>query len=376
MSLPRFGLASAFVRRWMPWLLAASSTGCLSQNYEIAAPELQRIVALAPEERGTRVRVTQQTAFGNDTSEVSSELDAADWALLVASRPSHHAHYRYEHHRRDDAADDADDTDADDDATDDVDADSAEAALAVALVALAAAATAAVTVGVTEGVRFDGWVHAPGAHPVLLIDTWGERRWARLETLTADEIRGVDRAVLPDYAGDLELLERHPLDRRGFVYQLELGAEAAAFEGASLALSARGGLGYMPSQRYGFLLGAAFASAEADHAPRPQSSDTRLAFDHRLFLQIEAWPLASGRWHLGPYAELGLAWARADHPLGTRSAEGWMLGLGAALQLEWSTRLAMTLRAGVAGLPSAEPSTPASSGYRLAPSLTLGFGIY
>src|SRR5262245_46833340 len=121
-------------RRWVAWLLLWSS-GCLSQSYEIAAPELQRIVALAPEERGERVRVTQQTALASDTGDVPVGLDASDWPLFIASSHSH--------------SDDSDDGESD---------DSAEAALAVAVVAVAAAATAAVTVGVTEGVRFDGWV--------------------------------------------------------------------------------------------------------------------------------------------------------------------------------------------------------------------------
>jgi hypothetical protein len=323
---------------------------------------LQRIVALAPQERGERVRVTQQTAFGNDTSDVPAELDAADWALFIASSNSSQRHHRYE----------SDDDEADGSADD----GSAEAALAVAVVAVAAAATAAVTIGVTEGARFDGWVQAPVDHPVLLVDGWGERRWSRLEALTPESIRGVDRAVLPDYAGDLEHLERHALDRRGFAYQLELGGESAPFDGADLAFAGRGALGYMPSQRYGLLVGAAFSSAGAD-APRPPSSDTRLSFDHRVFLQVEAWPLTSGPWHLGPYAELGLAWARADDAFGTRSSEGWMLGLGAALQLEWSTRLAMTVRAGAAWLPSAEPTASlTTNGYRLAPALTIGFSIY
>jgi len=344
--------------RWAPWLLLAS-TGCLSQSYEISAPELQRLVGLDPEERGDHVRVTQQTAFGNDTSGMSTELDAADWALLIASGTSHDL--------------DLDDSDSGDDEGDD---GSAETALAVAVAAVAVTATAALTVGVTEGVRFDGWVQAPVQHPVLLVDAWGERRWARLETLTFDQVRGVDRAVLPDFADDLRRLERHPLDRAGFVYQLELGAEPAAFDGASLAFAARGALGFMPDQHYGFLFGAAFASASAEDPPQRPTSAT-LGVDHRVFLQAEAWPLSAGAWHLGPYAELGYAWARADDPLGTRAADGWMLAFGAALQLEWTTRLAMTLRAGAAWVPSVEPAAPlAANGYRLAPALTLGFSIY
>lgn len=335
------------------------SSGCLSQSYEVSAPELRRLVELAPEARGERMRVTQQTAFSSDTNDLSPELDAADWALLLASDVSTHHHWH-------DADDDADD--------DDIEADSAEAALAAAVVALAAATTAAVTIGVTEGARFDGWVRARPDQPLLLVDPSGERRWARLAELTPELVYGVDRAIFPDFAGDLSRLERHPLDRAGFVYQLELGAEPPPFEGAALAFAARGGLGYMPDQRYGILLGAAFASAASNDS---FGSDTSLNVDYRVFLQAEAWPVSVGRLHLGPYAELGYAWVRADDPLGTRSADAWMLALGAALQLDWTTRLALTLRAGAAWLPSVDSSAPLTThGHRLAPAVTLGFSIY
>jgi hypothetical protein len=106
------------------------------------------------------------------------------------------------------------------------------------------------------------------------------------------------------------------------------------------------------------------------------ASDTTLSFDDRVFLQVEAWPLAAGRWHWGPYAELGYAWALADDARGSRGASGPMLALGGALQLDWTTRLALTLRAGVAGLPDVGDPRLAAKGYRLAPSLTLGVSIY
>jgi hypothetical protein len=132
----------------------------------------------------------------------------------------------------------------------------------------------------------------------------------------------------------------------------------------------------MHSQRYGFLLVAAFSTARAGAEPALES-DTSLSFDHRVFLQGEAWPLSAGRWHLGPYTELGYAWALADHAFGSRGASGPMLALGGALQLDWTTRLALTLRAGAALLPEADRGGPLTSGgYRLAPSVTLGLGIY
>jgi hypothetical protein len=345
-----------------------ASLGCLSQSYEVSAPELARIAQLPAEERGESVRVTQQTSFGNDLRDRSLPSTDADIALLIATQgdPLHHAAARSRRASHHDVAFD-DDSDAD---------GAAEEALAAAVVIVAAAATAALTVGVTEGARFDGWMRAPEQHPVLLVDRWGRQRWERLGSLSAGDLDDVHHGVLADFKDDLEPLERHPLDREGFAYQLEFGAESAPFAGPSLAVSGRGGVGFMPSQHYGFLLGAAFSTARADE-PRALPSETTSSFDHRVFLQAEAWPLSAGRWHLGPYAELGYGWALADDLQGSRGVSGPMLALGVALQLDWTTRLALTLRGGAAWLPNIDAEQRlAANDYRLAPSLTLGVSIY
>jgi hypothetical protein len=349
-----------------------ASSGCLSQSYEVSAPELARIAQLPAEERGERVRVTQQTSFGNDLRDRSLPSTDAEIALLIETQgdPRYHARDR---RRRASHHDVAFDQNSDDDS----DADgAAEEALAAAVVIVAAAATAALTVGVTEGARFDGWMRTPEQHPVLLVDRWGRQRWERLGSLSASDLHDVHHGVLADFTDDLEPLERHPLDREGFVYQLEFGAEPAPFAGPSLAASGRGGVGFMPTQHYGFLLGAAFSTARADE-PRGLASDTTSSFDHRVFLQAEAWPLSAGRWHLGPYAELGYGWALADDLRGSRGVSGPMLALGFALQLDWTTRLALTLRGGAAWLPSIDGEQRlAANDHRLAPSLTLGVSIY
>lgn len=348
-----------------------SGAGCLSQGYEVSAPELARIVDLPVEERGARVRVTQQTSLGSDLRDLTLPYADADVALLLAADT---ASGERRGRRYSDSDEDSDDGDG-----------AAEEALATAVVVVAAAATAAVTVGITEGARFDGWMSAPEQHPVLLVDGRGQRRWKRLGLLEPADLRGVDHAVLADFSEDLEPLERHPLDRRGFVYQLEFGAEPAPFEGPSLAVSGRGAVGFMPSQHHGFLLGAAFSSARAHTtALGADAAAPALSFDYRVFLQSEAWLLQAGRFHFGPYAELGYAWALADDARRESwGASGPMLALGAALQLDWTTRLALTLRAGVAALPQADRGDSGdrgdrgfTSGYRLAPSLTLGVSIY
>jgi hypothetical protein len=343
-----------------------ASVGCLSQSYQLSADELERIVQLPADERGEHVRVTQQTSLSSDTGLIEQGPTWVQGGWVWIDDGGHH--HRGRRHRSRDLGADGDEDEADGEAAE---------ALAIGVIVVAAAATAAVSVGITEGARFDGWLQAPPDYPVLLIDDAGRHRWKRLDRLTADDVRGLDRAVLPDGPGSLTRLARHPLDRAGFVYQLEFGAEPAPFEGPTLALAARGAIGFMPEQRYGFLIGAAFSTASGDAAFGEASSTATLSVDYRTFLQVEAWPLRMGRWHLGPYGELGYAWALADDRLGSDAVEGPMVALGAAVQLDWTTRLALTLRAGAAWLPTIDTGTDrASSGYRLSPGLTVGLSIY
>lgn len=354
-------------------LALLGSSGCLSQSYEVSVAELERLTELPEQERGERVQVTQQTSLGNDVDDADAAalyVDVDALLLLDDGRQGRpHEGRSHEGRRRRSSSEVHEESDEGDD-----DDDAAEA-LATAVVVVAAAATAAVTVGITEGARFDGWMRVPDEQPVLLIGTSGRRQWKRLETLTRTDLQSVDHAVLPDVGGELQRLERRPLDRAGFVYQLEFGAEPAPLELSSLALSGRGSIGFMPAQRFGLLVGAAFSTARGEEAPEGASST--LSFDHRVFLQAEAWPASRGRIHAGPYVEVGYAWAHADEPVGSRAAEGPMLALGAALQVDWTTRLALTLRGGAAWLPSIDPGAAlASGGYRLSPAVTVGLSIY
>ncbi len=352
----------------------------MSQSYEVSLPELERIASLPADDRGDRVRVTQQTSFGSDVSEGEyAQLSSPDNELAFwLSSSDHHHHHGHPHrrHGRRSAFRAGAEHDADSDSNSEG-GDAAEEALAAAVVVVAAAATAAVTVGITEGARFDGWMAVPEDHPVLLIDDLGGRRWTRLEALGEGDLQRVERAVLPDLAAELYRLERHPLDRRGFVYQFELGAEPAPFGAASLGVSGRAGLGYMPGQRYGFVLGGAFSTPGSDASVGAGSPGSASHIDYRTFLQAELWPFATGRVHAGPYAEVGYAWALADTALGSQSAAGPMFAMGAALQIAWTTRLALILRAGAAWLPSIETENRlAPSGYRVSPALTFGVSVY
>lgn len=367
-----FGACGA---RWAQLVVGLSVSGCLSQSYEVSVAELERIVELPAEQRGDRIRVTQQTSFGNDIGEQEVSalvLDPTDWGTFDGHYHHHDHHHHRRHHRHDQASGD--------DGQDDDSAEGAAAeALAAAVVVAAVASTAALSVGVTEGLRYDGWMEAPASHPVLLIDQAGGRSWSRLEELTRGDLNDLERAVLPELGGTLEPLQRAPLNRQGFAYQLEFGTEAApsSVGEAWQGVAGRLGLGYMPHQRYGLLLGAAFASARAPGDDDAGLLHPELMFEYRVFLQTEYWPLAWRRLHAGPYVELGHAWALRDEASSSVAAQGLFLGGGVAVQLDWTTRLAVTLRLGASALPSIGPGAPvAADGRRFSPALTLGVSIY
>jgi hypothetical protein len=371
-------LLCALTRRFTQLVLALSPSGCLSQSYEISVAELERVVELPAEQRGDRIRVTQQTSWSSDISELEATglvLDPTDFGDY-----GWHHHHSHHHHtggsRRGHRRSAESDTDSE---GDDGMEGSAEAALAAAVVVVAIASTAALSAGLTEGLRFDGWLDAPADHPVLLIDEAGGRSWSRLEELSRSDLKDLDRAVLPELGGRLEPLQRSPLNRRGFAYQLEFGAEEApsSIGEGWLGVAGRLGLGYMPHPRYGLLLGAAFVSARAPGDDDAGVLHPQLMFEYRAFLQAEYWPLAWGRLHAGPYVELGHAWALRDEASRSVAAEGLFLGGGAAMQLDWTTRLAVTLRMGAAALPRIEPGAGAAvSSHRFSPALTLGVSIY
>jgi hypothetical protein len=359
-------------------------TGCLAHDYEIGRDELQRLLALPSEERGGEIRVTQQTSFSSD---LRSGDPRADLTLELSAEEAYpsdwNGHHRDHHERKHD------------------DAGGAQEALAAIVVGAVVASTVLVTAAATEGARFDGWLAAPVTQPLLLIDGAGQRRWSRLDALTVADLTGVDHAVLPELGSELVRLGRAPLDRRGFVYQLELGTSELDLgsSGATLGSAGRAALGFMPRQDFGLLLGAAFGTASAAPASPATDSGTGLAtqgdaqpgdeldVEYRGFLLAEYWPLHVRRLHLGAFAELGTGRAlrsgaargqRGDEPFARRSVSGTTLGAGLALQLELSTRLAATLRAGAFALPSLDRQSTflTLDGYRVAPALTLGMAVY
>jgi hypothetical protein len=320
---------------------------CLTNQYEISGSELARLAELPPGERGERIRVTQQTGWGRD-----------DVVQPTVNAPIAFVHRTGRPHRRRFTVEDSDGDDGGDGAAKAVGA-------AVAVVALAGATM--LVVAPTEGQRYDGWVRVDEAERVLVFSDVEGPYETSLADLSVEQASSAHRALVFDQ-GALRRLGRAPLDRRGFTFTLEGGAAQLVTRNGTrdVGFQSRLGLGAFFTRQLGLLVGGQFAAGD----------QAGTVFNGRLFLEADVLPLDLGKVHLGAYGEGGAAMLMHDGPDGTERGDGLYLGGGALTQLELSTRLALSLRLGVAMMPLLPGTGGASGGHALVPEASIGFAVY
>ncbi len=239
-------------------------------------------------------------------------------------------------------------------------------AIVLAVVAAAAAGTIAVCAAVIEGRRFDGWAVVEADQPVVLVSASGSH-WVPLSLLSERDAASAEYGFIPERSASVHRLARAPLARTGFAYEFEMGsARLNTVTGLGhFGFASRMGFGYFPWQTLGVLGGGqvAFGDARADNGHGP-------VFNGRLFAELEYLPIHTRRFHVGVYTELGESWALQDVADSTPGWAGPYASAGVLAQFDWTTRLALDLRAGLAALP----------GYRenrvYTPELTLGISVY
>jgi hypothetical protein len=242
-----------------------------------------------------------------------------------------------------------------------------EAAIAVAVAALVVATGALAVAAPTEGQRYDGWLRLQPEQPLYLMDSSGDGYWLPLSHLGPSHLDDTSHAVIVDDSS-VARLGRAPLNRQGFVYSLEAGAAVPSTrEGAGdPAFSARMGLGVFATRDFGLLLGGHFSAAEQDGS----------VFNGRIMLEAQYLPLRLGIAHFGLAGEGGMAWLLHDAPVGTNDANGLYLGGSGLTQVAISTRLAATLRAGAAWLPTVQNPSTSAAGRLWAPEVSVGLAVY
>jgi hypothetical protein len=322
-------------------LVAAMTAGCLGNTHVIPRGELQSLAQQDPQTRGERVHVVQQFVAADDPP-AADPVQGGFHAGVHVSVPVHVGPTRHSHPRNPPPPS------VDPPGPKSSSSAPAKASADDAYVWVIAAAAAAVVLAATEGVRFNGWVRMHPMHPVHLYGPGGVYEGSvPLAYLDPDTAAWADRAVVRDSEGPWQRLRRAPLDRRGLNYSLILGVaelpsgyDATIGEAEERGFLAHIQLGYFPDTRLGFLLDIGLGW-------RDNLMDETL-FDSRWALEGQFFPVAAGRLHAGLFGQLGFGGRLEDGP--QERSFSRLLGGGGLLQLELTTYMAITARAGLTSI--------------------------
>jgi len=323
-------------------------TGCLGNTYTVRSDELRRIATLPPNEHGGAVRATQRFMTSGRPPEGAPQIVVVGATPLPVpltplgpvAGPRGRIGGGGGGHQTSSASMDAD-----------------NAAVLVVLAVLASVGLAA-----SEGARYDGWLATDPNTPLYLRmpDGWYQLPLGYLDQATAAQAR---YGVLVDQ-GRFRRLGRAPLDRVGMTYAVDLGAGSLDGQGFGDAwgFSSRISFG-------GFFLPWLGVLGTVGLAWADDGLDT--LFVGRYGGELQAYPLGIGRIHFGAYAGAGYQRAKRDINLDatyTRSTPYY--SFGGILQLELTTRLALTLRGGES------VTSDGGGGTRFSPELSAGLAIY
>lgn len=297
-------------------------TGCLSNTHTIPKRELMALAQTPPEQRGQRVRVVQSFAHEDGPPERPSA-----GVGVIVTPPYRTRHYGPRRVGRGSSKNPKIAKGKADDAR----------------FWLIAAAAVAFTLAVTEGARFDGWVNLDPRHPVYLFGYGGQYQVVRLADLTPEQARWAVKAMVHPRDGAWRELERAPLNRQGWTYSVYGGAAQIPGIDGRIDRGFLGHiqLGFFPTPTVGINLD--FAMGWRDN----QLDQT--VFESRNSLELQVLPLSAGIVHAGGYGSLGFG-LQVDDELRGGSRSSLVLAGGGMLQLELTTRLALTGRAGFANL--------------------------
>lgn len=320
--------------------MVALLPGCLGHTYTIPKRELQALAQTDPSTRGQRVRVIQN--FASDDGAPEAPRVYAHTSVTVSTgtpepgpAPRHGGGNSVGGGKTQAAG-----------ASDD------------AAYWLIVASVVAVGLAVTEGARFDGWAELHPMHPVHLFGWDGSYTWMPLAHVTPDVAEWSRRAVVRDGEGPWRPLARAPLNRKGWTYAVLLGTSEVPL---ASDVTTRGFMGHIQfghffTREIGLLFDVGLGWADDPFG--------NVVFDARNALELQYFPLDLGRLHGGLFGQAGLG-RRLDDSAAGSDAFGYLAGGGALLQLELSTRLTITGRAGIAQAYGETIS-----------DLTLGLSIY
>ena len=272
--------------------------GCTSNAYVIPHDELTRLAAAPPAERGTHVHVVQDLG---EKHEAGSAHVNGSWSFGGGGGK-------------------------------------ADVVVVVAIIVIVAVVVAVGLVS-SEGVRFDGYVAMSPDQPVHLRDTAGRSTTMPVEALTPAWVDAtVEAKVLDDEGSGLGRGDRAPLDRRGGVFRLDSGSiafDVAGMTAVGPAMHVQAG--YFLTRQLGFVVSLGLAGAGYGQGLVPR---------HALALELQALPVALGPVHLGLYGSGGMALTEILIGQTPTYVSGPSVGGGLLAELDLTSRMALTFRAG------------------------------
>lgn len=317
-SLPRYaGHVHAIKRSLAVSAVLLFGTACLSKNHVIPRSELQQLAQTDGKVRGQKVRVIQGF-MGSAEPPPAPVVDTGPRVGVVVVTPSPPAPVPAVHGSS---------------------AIAGKLAKQEAKSLLVLAAAVAIGAAFTEGMRYDGWVQLHPMHPVHLYGWDGSYRWLPLAQITPEVAAGTRRAIVRDGEGPWKRTGRAPLNRRGWTYSLLMGsAETPLLDGTE----ARGFASHLQIGRFftrnlGMMLDFGIGWADDDFG------DT--IYESRNALELQFLPVAASILHAGVFGQIGVGYRLDDGYVGG-DRRGFVAGAGVLAQLELTTRLAITARAG------------------------------
>ena len=305
-------------------------TGCLSRTHYIPRGELQKLAQQDPNQRAERVRVIQR--FDIQDEPPTAQPVRTDTVVVISPgvHSHHHGARRGPAVRRGTSG-----TGSSKVAKDQSDR---------AYLYLILAAGVGITLAATEGARYDGWVKLHPMHPVHLYGPGGSYTRLPLAHIDPQTAAWARRALVREGEGPWTRLGRAPLNRAGWTYAMQLGAAELSSE--SDPSPGRGFMGHIqvghfPTHEFGILFDIGLGW-------RNNNAGERL-FESRWALELQLLPFAAGKLHAGAFGQAGVAARFEDAPV-NGDRRGTIYGGGGLVQLELTTRLALTLRGGITNL--------------------------
>src|SRR5450432_3712519 len=235
-----------------------------------------------------------------------------------------------------------------------------DALVLLAVVAIAIGVVVGIGLVSGEGVRFDGYVQMAPEQPIHIKDGYGQTREVALAALSPEDVQAtVEAKVMDDEGYGIERLDRAPLDRTGGTFKLDSGETTfglgpSSFYGPTATIQ----FGYFFTRELGLLMNVTLGGSADDQG--------MIVTRHTFSLELQALPLAKGRFHAGGYVDAGFALAGLTSNDVLSGPAG---GGGVLVELDLTSRLALTLRGG-ANLAHLD------DGWSPAGTLALGVAVY